>query len=65
MLVRVLLSSGLDGKRRLAVDLPKSRTVQSSDYPGGASTQWGEKLGPCEGGAAWDQTETSEVRIRR
>lgn len=61
----LLWSSGLDGKRRLAVDLPESRTVQSSDHPGGASPVWGEKLGPSQGGAVWDQTETSEVRVRR
>lgn len=57
-------SSGLDGDRRLAVDLPESGAVQSNDHPGAASPLRGEKLGPGQGGAPWDHTETSKARVR-
>lgn len=56
-------SSGLDGDRRLAADLPESRTVQNSDHPGAAGPLRGEKLGPGQGGASWDQTETSKINL--
>lgn len=57
-------SSGLNGERRLALDLPESRAVQDSDHPGAASPVRGEKLGPGQGGACWDQTETNRVIVR-
>lgn len=58
-----LSSSGLDGDKHLAGDLPESRTVQSSEHPGTAGPLRGEKLGPGQGGASCDQTETSRVRV--
>lgn len=57
-------SSGLDGDRRLAVDLPESGTVQSSDHPGAAGPLRGDKLGPDQRGASCDHTETSRVGVR-
>lgn len=63
--VILLRSSGLDDERRLAVDLPESRTVQSRDHPGAASPLRDEILDPGQGGAPRDQTETSKARVRR
>lgn len=54
-------SSRIDGEGGLAMDLPESTAVESSNQPSDASSLGGEKLGPDQGGASWNQTATKTI----